>query len=362
VTTYLHIGPPKTGTTFVQNVLAHNRDLLRGMGVCYPGERGDHFFAARDLLAPVTGLEPQAPGSWAEVVEEARAWTGSTVVISHEHFRLADPPTIDRIAQELGPDLQVIVTARDFARQVCSLWQETVKERNTLTFGTTLTRLHNQLGHPSRPLGPVARTIDVARVLEQWGKVLSPSDIHLVTMPRGEGSRLWDRFAEVVGVDPTAFDTDVPLNRGMGIGATELVRRLNESLECTDLEADDYEQLVKHRLAGEMLAGDGGERITLPRSHHAWLTEWAREQVEALRSAGYQVTGDLEDLVPGPATDGHVDATPEQVADAAVSALHHLVLEWADLVARTTALEEHPPPTSLARALLRKVRPPDPAG
>ncbi|HET7355501.1 MAG TPA: hypothetical protein VFJ09_02390 [Nocardioidaceae bacterium] len=355
MTTYMHIGAPKTGTTFVQNVLAKNRDLLRSLGVCYPGERKDHYFAARDLVAPITGLEPPAEGAWARAVAEARAWPGETVVISHEHFRHADPPTIERIVTELGPDLRVIVTARDVARQVSSLWQESVKNGNTTDFAVMLTRLQHQLAEGSNRLGPMARTIHLANVLEPWCKVLPASAITVVTMPRGRASELWDRFAGVIGVDPSGFDTDVPLNPGMGIGATEFVRRLNESLEDGELATKDYERLVKHRLAGRMLTQhQGDQRIVVPAAHHDWLTQWARGQVEALAVAGYSVLGDLEDLVPGPAAQGRAEATEEQVAAAGVYAAHSLLLRWARLEAATTPLNQSP--AGRARALVRKLR------
>ncbi|HEU5042545.1 MAG TPA: hypothetical protein VFT75_00245 [Nocardioidaceae bacterium] len=355
MTTYMHIGAPKTGTTFVQNVLAKNRDLLRSLGVSYPGQRKDHYFAARELLAPITGLEPPAEGAWARTVAEARAWAGETVVISHEHFRHADPPTIERIVAELGPDLRVIITARDVARQVSSLWQESIKNGNTTDFALMLTRLQHQLGEGApRRLGPMARTIHLANVLEPWRKVMPASAISVVTMPRGRAGELWDRFADVIGVDPSGFDTDVPLNPGMGIGATEFVRRLNESLADKDLAPKDYERLVKHRLAGRMLTQHQDERIVVPAAHHDWLTQWARGQVDALAEAGYRVVGDLEDMVPGPAAEGRDAATEEQVAAAGVYAARGLVMRWAELEARTTPLT--PSPAGRARALVRKVR------
>lgn len=34
---YLHIGAPKTGTTYLQNVLWRNRERLRTDGLLYPG-------------------------------------------------------------------------------------------------------------------------------------------------------------------------------------------------------------------------------------------------------------------------------------------------------------------------------------
>ena len=46
---FLHIGAPKTGTTFLQDVLVRNKAALRANGVLYPGRNGTHVMAALDL-------------------------------------------------------------------------------------------------------------------------------------------------------------------------------------------------------------------------------------------------------------------------------------------------------------------------
>ena len=40
----LHVGLPKTGTTYLQAVLAHHRDALREAGVLYPFVRPQAMF------------------------------------------------------------------------------------------------------------------------------------------------------------------------------------------------------------------------------------------------------------------------------------------------------------------------------
>ena len=44
---YVHVGLPKTGTTFLQTTMWHNRAQLAAQGFLYPGEkRMDHFHAS----------------------------------------------------------------------------------------------------------------------------------------------------------------------------------------------------------------------------------------------------------------------------------------------------------------------------
>jgi hypothetical protein len=51
---YLHIGEPKTGTTFVQEAMWANRARLAAQGVVLPGySHRDHSRASRDLREAV---------------------------------------------------------------------------------------------------------------------------------------------------------------------------------------------------------------------------------------------------------------------------------------------------------------------
>src|SRR6476646_2367130 len=84
---FLHIGLPKSGTTFLQELLAGNRELLRGAGFCYPFVRPEAMFHAavelrgqHDLWGLDHGL---VDGTWSLLLERVRA-TGLTGVVSHE--------------------------------------------------------------------------------------------------------------------------------------------------------------------------------------------------------------------------------------------------------------------------------------
>ena len=44
---YLHIGLPKTGTTYLQTLMWNNREVLAGQGVLLPGDsRRQHLWAS----------------------------------------------------------------------------------------------------------------------------------------------------------------------------------------------------------------------------------------------------------------------------------------------------------------------------
>ncbi len=61
---FLHIGEPKTGTTFLQQVMWGNRRELAAQGLVLPGHHAqDHFRASQDLRG-MTKLPSDPAGSW----------------------------------------------------------------------------------------------------------------------------------------------------------------------------------------------------------------------------------------------------------------------------------------------------------
>src|SRR5689334_958549 len=114
---FLHVGSPKTGTTFLQDVLWTQRRTAREQGLLLPGRRfHDHFLATLDVrgLADQPGYPAEAKGTWARLVEQSLAWDG-TVLISHELFAGATAEQASAAVASLSPraDVHVVVTARD---------------------------------------------------------------------------------------------------------------------------------------------------------------------------------------------------------------------------------------------------------
>src|SRR4051812_50029816 len=71
---YLHVGAPKTGTTYLQDRLALNKASLTRRGVHYPLLlHASQFRAALDLLQmPWGGLQENVDGDWDALAARGR--------------------------------------------------------------------------------------------------------------------------------------------------------------------------------------------------------------------------------------------------------------------------------------------------
>ena len=201
---FLHIGTPKSGTTYLQEKLALNRDAIAEQGLSYPSTRtGNHFEAALDLIEERwAGQLEVARGQWGALVGEARKASGD-VLVSHEILAAASPAQVATAMAAFADDeVHIVLTARDLARQIPAEWQENIKHRGRRSFAK-----FNSMIVKARRTNPDLwfwRVQAIPDVLTRWGNGLPPARIHVVTVPPRDEPRdlLWRRFAGVVGIDP----------------------------------------------------------------------------------------------------------------------------------------------------------------
>ena len=335
---FLHIGEPKTGTTFLQQVMWGNRAALKARGVVLPGHHPqDHFRASQDLRG-IQKLPSDPAGSWTGewdiLATQARQAPG-TAVISHELFSAADEQQAERAVASLSPaEVHLVLTVRDMASLLPAEWQETVKHRNARGWADWLGDvIDTESVSPDRRQYWFWRVHDTLAILELWSRFLPAERIHVITMPPpGTGTGvLWERFAGLLGIDPAGADLSCARpNASLGMPEIEFLRRLNQALPD---EVPDwfYMWTVKEGVAHRALASRPRQgRLVLPADRDAWAKEQGDLLAAGLSASGYDVIGDLDDLRPRPASappSAAPDAVPtEATLDAAVEAAAALVV------------------------------------
>jgi hypothetical protein len=85
---YLHVGGPKSGTTFIQQVLEHNAETLARAGLRVVGPRLELIHAAMAVRgdARLDSLPAAARDAWDRVTEQVREWHGHAAVLSYDLF------------------------------------------------------------------------------------------------------------------------------------------------------------------------------------------------------------------------------------------------------------------------------------
>ncbi|WP_028661345.1 hypothetical protein [Nocardioides insulae] len=301
---YLHVGAPKTGTTYLQDRLARNTLALARHGVRYPAGSplGDpslfQFRAAVDLLGKDwSGPGEKSSGKWAQLSAQVRRRQGS-VVISHELFAGASAEVIEKAKTDLGvgagTELHIVYSARDLGRQVPAAWQESVKQGQTWTYRAFCRRMRRRKGW-------FARTFDLPSVLTAWGDGLPAEQVHVVTVPQErQGDVLWRRFCTALALDPSWARRETQRsNPSLGAAEASLLRRLNTRLDRRG-QIGSYDFLIRELVAERELVGRQPLPVTLPERLRGWAEEESERWIEWIASSGARVHGDPAELRPAP--------------------------------------------------------------
>jgi hypothetical protein len=306
---YLHIGEPKTGTTFLRDALWGNRGQLAAQGLALPGYSDrDHSRASRDLReTPRPASDPADPwiGEWDVLAGQALRARGGAV-ISNELLAAASPQQAERAVRSLlQADLHVVATVRDFASVLPAEWQESVKCRGTTGWEAWLEDvIAAEQAADRRRRSWFWRVHDTLAILGMWSRHLPPDHVHVVTVPRQDAAGLlWARFAAVLGAEAARCDvTGARANSSLGLTETEVLRRVNQALPAGMPDwfyAREIKQILAHGVFG---AAPNRTRVALPPGREAWAADQAEILIAGLQDAQYDIVGDLAELRPAAGT------------------------------------------------------------
>ncbi|WP_062317167.1 hypothetical protein [Demequina maris] len=318
----LHIGMHKSATTAIQVAAAAARERLAASGVVYPGEGSHHSDETAYLWTAKRAVadSPAAERRWSAFVADVAA-TGSRAFISAEHLAAAKPDRIRRIADDLGDDVRVVLTVRNFVSMLPSIWQQYIKERRTVAYEAWLEDVFGP--------EPGSRTTpnfwprhDLGELVERWAAVLGPERITVVVLDRAHPERVYRAFETVLDVPEGTLQPQrinaFQANRGLSLEEVELLRRVNLRLSHEDWPAPLYRPAVRGGLVGglqRLHTPDEAEGVlALPDRWLDTAVAVAEKGVAEALAAGVEVIGDLQEYARRPAPRGDLPTTTREVS------------------------------------------------
>ncbi len=316
-TRLIHIGPPKTGTTYLQGAFHGNREAVSAQGVHYAGPTRQPVAAVQAIVgnaSPSTGKVPSMRW-WRHLVGEVRRAREPRVVISSEFLSEAKPDTIRTIVEDLGGErVHIVVTLRPLSRILSSQWQQFVQSGERRPFDDWLDAVFND---PSR-LKPVFwRRHRHDQLVARWTEVVGPDNVTVVALDDQDHDMVLRVFEQLLGlrVGTLAAEDDVS-NRSMTLPEIEIVRAFNAQFFDAGLSRPLHTTVMRFGAASYVKshpAATGEPRLETPR----WALERAgavgREMVDAIVASGVRIVGDHENLTRLP---------PASTSGAAAAELH----------------------------------------
>jgi hypothetical protein len=329
---YIHVGCRKSGTSALQAAIRSSAEEMSAQGLGMPlAERVDHYSG---ILTPLTSfgedeeVSPRVHKAMARLVSTMSATPGSRLLLTMEDLAELSARRAAVLVEALKEefDVHVIITARDWARQIPSEWQQDVKQRSIVTYDDFVEAVRKRTPDSD---DYYARQ-DVPGIAARWGAQLPPERVHIVAVPQGrDASRLFELFGGILDLDPSSLQKAGGRNPSLGYEQAETLRRVNVALgdRLTNFRRD-YRFAVRSFIYHGALRGREGMSLRLPPDTVAWCHEASAAQAKELVERGYDVVGSVDDLIAPnqPETSERVEVTDSQVATVAVRALADLAV------------------------------------
>lgn len=348
-TVYLHIGSPKTGTTYIQDVLWANRDVLEADGVLLPGSsRYARVQAARDLLK-WEQVDGDLPQTWRKFAGEVNRWPGRSAIISQEFLCWASADQIDAMVHSFPKSrVEIVLTTRDLARLVPAQWQTAMRQRNTWTLDEYADAVAGAAEGQQAKMAArhFWRRQDYGPILQRWVGAVGLAQVRVVTLPApgGNPDELWSRFCRACDLDPEATAPGAVSHESLGAVSAELMRRLNAHPTIEEMPMRTYQKSVNGALSRRVLGQRRSQEpgLALPEAHSPWAEREAARVIADIEALGVEVIGDLDDLRPRPAKNTPIapeELPAEELLAAALDGLAGLAAEHAELMKKVKKAE-----------------------
>jgi hypothetical protein len=253
---FLHIGPHKTGSTYIQKFFFDKQDHLLNIGVNYPNMGFGGQYGHHEAVEKVRTLDQEALEAY------LRQFLCSDInFVSSENFDRLNRRDVEKLGKSLSKlDVRVIY--------YYSWWQEEVKHGSVLSFYEFV------LPHTLRPFSSVI--INPAVVLDLYADVFGKNNITIVNYDRAvqSGSILHPIF-ELLGLEFEAPRNEF-VNSSLKVEFVEIIRALNNL-------AHVYNQWNSHKTRALFLRKRTAEAICSDVEHLATLI---RDQLKPVKLSG----------------------------------------------------------------------------
>ena len=299
----LHVGPPKTASTFVQGAFHAARPALREQGVRYAGSRRHSkraLHAVRNV--PWNGGAPPPIKAWQALVHDTHDPDAKRVVLSSEELAKAGAEVIRRVVDDLGPDrVYVGMTLRPLIRVLPSTWQQRVQAGLRTPFEAWLEEI---LHEPDCDPTSIMYWHRHDRLIARWAQVVGPDRIRTIVLDGSDQGQVLRVFEALVGLRTGTLRAHRDMaNRSFTWPEAEAVRSLNLALGQSGVDPRLGRQ-VRRDMVRKLKREDAPPSwppVEVPPSALERVLDVQGEIVEGIGAIGVPVVGRVEALRQPPA-------------------------------------------------------------
>ncbi len=381
-----YIGPPKTGTTSLQEAAREARETLYEHGVHYPGSGRNHraevlaLMGEPEMVGMRVGTSVLAPGTpraeadrvppmtnWTALRESLDSTPAERSLVSHEFAATASDGEAAMFVRELGEDrTHVVITLRPLWATLASLWNQMLKRGVSDSLEQWLERFYGPADDVITTR--MRRYLDQGGLVERWASAVGPDRVTVIIVDKNDKDLLTDTFEQMLDV-PAGTLTGVVsggrrTNRSMSRPETEVFRQVNGAIyEPTEMSWPIYLEVVRKGAIDHLLEartpGDDEHGPAIPDWAVARLLRDAERSTERIARSGVRIIGDLDRLrvtppVAGGATPANEDTVQEIAVESMIGAIRGATAYERRLARRTDRLRRRLAETRAERDRMRK--------
>jgi hypothetical protein len=265
---FLHIGPHKTGSTYIQKYCHDNRDYLLSLGVNYPNIGLLGMYGHQETIRMVkTAVQKELDDYLAQLL------VSNVNFVSSENFdrlNLTDLEKLKSALSTLDPliDVRIIYYYRNYIDLLPSWWQEKIKNGSRISFHEFA------LPHILRPFS--SNIINPAAILDPYMKVFGKDHLTIIDYDLAvERGNILNPILELLGIESGGIKIEI-INPSLKLEIIEIIRALNAIAHSNNEGISDHIRLLfLRKRKEEALSGDV--------EHLAALI---RDQMKPLKFAG----------------------------------------------------------------------------
>jgi hypothetical protein len=298
----IHVGPHKTGTTYLQAGFFSHYSLLRDQGILYPKRWiAGADFSHRALADRLRSCDDnELEHDFHDLRESGHKW----ILISSEDLVDLKPPAVTYLKSLLGDSpVEIVFYCRRWSELIPSGWQEIVKHGSIISLPAFLA------AHISNPIG--SNVINYHQALDKFARVFTKASLRLVSYNNlvNHDIDLLSHFLRTfVDFGMSVQSGNTRPNASLDLFDTELIRALNViegmrgkqrnaeirqrylqtkkrldlSTVMSAMKQDVSVVVVNEDRAGlgtvhELLFREYGDRLVLPRPDHGLFRAQSRE-------------------------------------------------------------------------------------
>jgi len=317
----IHVGPRKTGSTFLQRALAGAAPQLADAGILYPTRllgrgRYNHVSATYSVPGLRNGRSPEI---WSrldesiinDLVAQVVAWDGPVVLSSEALGGMTSHEARQVLDRLPAVPTHIIVTIRALPDVALSSWSQHVRNLHVPTLDSYLKRRMGERDGSApeerwtrwddNPRSTFWRAYDYACLVDRWQRQGLSVTAVIVPPSSTDPDVLWSRFRQATGLAglPEACPTvaESRANRSLGMEELEVLR--NTVLEARErgITTADLRSLRGHRWKVYLDRSVTTSRPGMTPEQAAQFEAWAREDLELMTRRDADLIGDPNELL-----------------------------------------------------------------